>query len=203
MPFTGGMRTALVLLATLLVAACAAEPGESSSSTDVDVVEILDTELPQAAEPSLPLVPERCGAVFTPDAELLEETTTAAARWAAATGCDVRVGEGGILVQLVDVILDLEGNPTSRKGVTRASDDMSVIILMVTPDRDARALPHELGHALYPVEREQYPRGHVHTEDGQACEALMCSDGGLGFITAADLVAVCEGFPCATMTPER
>jgi hypothetical protein len=172
----------LLALIALLLAACA---DEVSTST---------TSLPSET------APERCGTVLTPDAELLEETTRVAARWSAATGCDVRVGEGGAPVRLVPEIID---NGEAVPGFTLPLEGGGFEIIVSPLRFDPRAAPndgvlaHELGHVLHPRD------GHVEAQPGfVACTPLMCGNGGQGLITQADLEYVCAGYDCAAFVPE-
>lgn len=182
------MRLALALLP--LLAACAGGVESDSPSSDAAALSA-DLEAPEA-----------CGAVLTPDADLLEETTAAADRWSKATGCDVRVGEGGMPVHLVDVVIDGEGNPLPAHIVGGFHRGENAIY--VTPLRDAGTVTHEIGHALVPrVDTAVYPDGHHDPEAVEGpCDALMCPGGGLGHIKAQDLAMVCTGFACTAFAPE-
>jgi hypothetical protein len=188
--------TVLFILNALLLAGCAEDVPEDAPidlSTNAELQEDAATEGHETAEPEglLQHSPEPCGAVFTPDLALLEETTAAAARWAAATGCDVRVGDNGIPVRLVEMLFDELGNAQPDMWGLQSWTTGGEIIIDVTGLRSESVIPHEMGHALFPR--------HGHVEDGIS---LMCSDGGSGQITAADLTFVCEGFPCEAFAPE-
>lgn len=138
-----------------------------------------------------------CGLVLSPDPGLLTETETAAARWTVATGCPVTVGEGGTRIRLVDVIVDAAGAPVldsrgiPRPGFTHYGERGELIVEVTAARTVGLTLPHEIGHVLNPRE------GHVPDET-----SLMCHDGGLGLITAADLEYVCEGLDCEAFVPE-
>lgn len=107
-----------------------------------------------------------CARVFTPEPGIAALTREAVAQWREATGCDLRVAEGGIPVRYVERVLNDEGEP--QCGVTRRLRVDGVIvgareveISASIPDRChdvARNLLHELGHALAP--------GRGHTSDG-------------------------------------
>lgn len=173
-------RLALALLVSVLASlavGCAA-PVESATAT-------ASVEAAQTAQEPAPLP---CGTVFTPDPELLADVTAAAARWSAATGCDVRVGEGGTRVRLVSEIND---NGTLRPGLTHYEADGVTLVIAVIAARSGVVLPHEMGHVLDPKP------GHV---DGET--ALMSHAGGNGRITAADLEYVCAGYGCEAFVPE-
>ncbi len=174
------------LAAALLVLVCAAigcaapveAPPETASVAAAQVA-------PDASEPA----PLPCGTVLSPDPELLDEVTDAAARWSAATGCAVTVGAGGTRIRLVEEIND---NGTLRPGLTHYEADGVTLVIDVTGERTVGlTLPHEIGHVLFP-----HP-GHV---DGET--ALMSHAGGKGRITAADLEYVCAGYGCLAFVPE-
>lgn len=106
----------------------------------------------------------RCGAVFSADSGIAELVESAATQWSEATGCDVRLGEGGIPVSYVERIVDARGNP--QCGETHRLRDDSGAILGVDfihistnlADRchlHARDVLHEMGHGLAPH------RGHT------------------------------------------
>jgi hypothetical protein len=165
---------ALGAVAVALLVACGASPLPAEPSTTA-----------HAAEPE----PERCGMVFSPDAELLDETVDAAARWSWTTGCDVRVGEGGVRLLLVaDIDLD---NGLDNPGWTHPDETGRQWVIELVADRSAAVLPHEMGHVLNPRPE--------HAVDEAA---LMHDYGGLGCITASDLEYVCEGLPCEAFAPE-
>lgn len=131
--------------------------------------------------------PTFCQVVFTPDAELLEETTVEAARWSKATGCDIRVGAGGITVAMATEILNSEGK--ARQGVTNRTN--GVITIRVITARRSVVLAHEMGHAL---------AGNGHIDD--ELDGVLQRHGKGNLITAADLEFVCETLNCQTFTPE-
>ena len=135
-----------------------------------------------------------CGVVFSPEESLRIEVEATAARWAAATGCDIRVGEGGIPVR-VSADLGLSSRGTRVHGWTHCSDlevpcKRSQLIIEVTADHKPATLAHELGHAL--------PNRMDHLEG----DALMGPAGGAGLISAADLTYVCERLHCQAFVPE-
>jgi hypothetical protein len=131
--------------------------------------------------------PTFCQVVFTPDASTLEETTLVAARWAQATGCDIRVGAGGITVVTATEILDPEGK--TRQGVTNETDGVTTIRVIAV--RRPVVLVHEMGHAL---------AGNGHIDD--ELDGVLQRHGKGNLITAADLEFVCETLNCQTFTPE-
>ena len=135
-----------------------------------------------------------CSVVFSPDAELEAETAEAAARWSLATGCDIRVGEGGIRVRLVEEQMPTPSG-TMGHGHTYCPGEAckrSELVIDVAREHVARTIAHEMGHALGST------AGHV--EDDES--ALMFHTGGLGLITSPDLVLVCTVLDCSVITPE-
>lgn len=181
MPFVWCVTKLRLALAALpLLAACAGGVGVESD--------------PPSSDSAVLSAPEACGAVLSPDPELLEETVDAAARWSGATGCDIRVGDGGTRVRLLAEVW--EGG-VRFQGLVHQIESGEVVI-DVCPERLPAVLPHEIGHLLYP-----HPQRHIAQEPGAAsCEALMCNGTGGESITAADLAFVCEGLACKAFEPE-
>lgn len=177
-------------LALLFLASCAACVGQASDEASDNVTAPL-SPAPAAVEP--------CGKVLTPEPALLEETTRVAARWSAATGCDIRVGENGTPVRLVSQLYDGDVEQPGRT-LPLEGGGWEVVVSPLRLDHrihgEDTVLAHEVGHALNPRD------GHVEAAPGDKCVALMCSGGGLGTIIAADLEFVCDGYPCASFTPE-
>lgn len=171
-------RLAALLVLTLAALVGCSAPVEPSPET-------ASVEAAQSAPEPAPLP---CGTVFTPDPELLADVTAAAARWSVATGCDIRVGQGGTRVRLVSEIND---NGTLRPGLTHYEADGVTLVIDVIAARSAAVLIHEMGHVLFPRP------GHVEGET-----ALMSHAGGNGRITAADLEYVCAGYGCTAFVPE-
>jgi len=102
------MKTlSLVTLALLTAVGCAQAPVAAEAPATVETV-TFETDVD----------PTFCQVIFTPDAGTLAETTEWAARWAAATGCDIRVGEGGIPVLTVPEVLDEKA--TRRRTSTQS-----------------------------------------------------------------------------------
>jgi hypothetical protein len=195
-------RPALIRLAAfaaLVAVACDPAPSRPEYAAT-------DTTQPALVTADAAPAPEPCGTVFTPTPELLEETTRVAARWAAATGCDVRVGEHGVPVVLVDVI---PGHAPEDPGWGHTSvlADGSFQIEVTAfrfEDRIAgdAVLTHEVGHVLNL--RGDHLDCVVDDAGAQMLKTgpVMCTIGGAGLITAADLEYVCEGYPCAAFEPE-
>jgi len=177
------MRALCLLLLTLLVA-CASEPRELTQLSFGQTTQETTTE---TDEPT-------CEVVFTPDAEILAETQDAAARWSAATGCDIRVGEGGIVVRVVaDRMLTPQG--TEAHGHTYCPTEgctRSGLVIDIARDHAPATIAHEMGHAL--------ASSTAHVEDDT--QALMFHTGGDGAILSPDLVLVCTTLDCSVMTTE-
>lgn len=173
----------LSLVLAISVTCCGSPPlAEQDASTPLD-----DAETPAPA----PTEPEGCGMVFSPVPELLEATELATARWSAATGCDVRVGEGGVPVVFVDPIADGlvgENGETAAGGVYRYElTGVCAQIGQVAEYMTPQTVAHEMGHCI----------GQPgHTEDG------LMSPYAKGQLNAASLQRVCDVFPCAAFVPE-
>ena len=145
--------------------------------------------------------PEECGLAFDVPSELRAEGELAAARWSAATGCDVRVERGGLRIVMLDVILEEDGtaaiDSTGRPVRARTKTvwiDGELHTSRIEYRRDAvydagRILPHEFGHAL---------GGYGHTETG----VLRVSPKSGDPIDAPSLSLVCERLGCMWMRPE-
>lgn len=180
------LRSASLVLA-ISVTCCGSPPEtqwDASGSTPLD-----DAETP--APP--PTEPEGCGMVFSPVAELLEATEIAAARWSTATGCDVRVGEGGLPVTEQTDMRDRDGDPVNGRAlvysdaVTREYARCDGLVLSTT--RAERTVAHEMGHCLGAM---------GHASAGMLSEY---ADGG-DLIDAAALDLVCANLACAGFNPE-
>lgn len=91
-------------------------------------------------------------------------TEAAAAQWSEATGCDIRLGEGGVAVELVDRLVTEGGAPMCGASLRDAGLVTTIQISMATADRCRRpslTLLHEMGHALAP-----HAPSNGHTPDG-------------------------------------
>lgn len=174
----------LLLLAVLLLAACAgSEPSLDATEETAPLAVAIETA-PEVV----------CSVTFTPDPELLAETRQAAARWSAATGCDIRVGEGGIAVRLVaERMVTPEGTEGHGHTYCPTSDPCtrSGLVIDVARDHHPATIAHEMGHAL--------GSSSAHVEDESA---LMFHTGGEGAIVSADLCYVCETLGCSAFVPE-
>jgi hypothetical protein len=173
--------TRLLALLALVLSACA------GSAPSLDATE-------ETAPLAVAVEPEPvCAVTFTPDPELEAETRDAAARWSAATGCAVTVGEGGIRVRLVEDRM-ITPSGTEAHGQTFCPSDScrrSELVIEVARDHAEMTVAHEMGHAL------EASTAHV-DDDG----SLMAHTGGNGDITAADLTLVCSVLDCTVFTPE-
>lgn len=151
-----------------------------------------------------------CAAVLTPDAALLAETETAAARWSAPTGCDIRVGEGGVPVLAQDrvfVVPDGDGERVADADpLAQGSEKCAVAIgdlgvyvgwrvIVATAPRVfcpslQTAIAHEMGHVLIAADEHS----------GSGLMRGAAADGSL--IDTSSLALICASFPCATFAPE-
>lgn len=175
-------RFLLLLLAVL--AACGGAPVDSRDLTRQTFRQEAEAEVEAPV----------CEVVFSPVPELLAETVAAAARWSAATGCDIRVGEGGIALRLVEerMITPRGTEAHGRTYCPAESCRRSELVIEVARDHAAMTVAHEMGHAL--------EASFAHVDDDPS--ALMCHTGGNGTILASDLVLVCAALDCSVMTPE-
>lgn len=175
-----GVRT--ILLALVFPLTCCGSPAQHD--------EVSAPETAGAPEPA-----PTCGFVFSPVPELRDAAESAAARWSAATGCDVRVGEGGLPVTLLADMRDREGKPVNGRALvysnaeTRQYSRCAGLEISSASTNVARTIAHEMGHCLGAV---------GHTAYGLLSEF---SDGG-DDINADALALVCENLSCAVMEPE-
>jgi hypothetical protein len=149
-----------------------------------------------------------CWVVVTPDGALLAETERAAERWSEATGCDVRVGEGGVPIvawprlfveYTADgraLLADINHGGTMKPlcGLSSWTEDESAVrIIDVSLACDVGdAVTHELGHALAGLKRHSFT-GMMAAGDNPARSRV---------IDAASLELVCYQLPCAAPSPE-
>jgi hypothetical protein len=187
---------ALAILHLAMLAACAGEPKadvETATPPPAATITVLASGT-ATTEPTE--VPGRCGLALDPIPELLEGTRVAAARWSAATGCDVRVEAGGVPVRFAtnEEVTGEDGE--LGRGVT--SFDKATAELVFIGYRSGPVLPwtvdmtltHELGHAL---------GCHSHTSDGGVLDtpSQLYSK-----ITADALTCTCASLACEVMVPE-
>lgn len=166
-----------------------------------------------------------CERVFSPAPELVDATQAAAARWSAATGCDVHVGERGLAVAYRPTPLVCDGieHPAALGNLCPSTNTIQVIDVYEHPedlaimvpaytlaDAAARTVLHEIGHALA-GNGVHLPGGNVMAA-GDAEEFATVHEGAhVGTlhenpgqpITTADLELVCAELPCAWMQPEE
>lgn len=109
-------------------------------------------------------------------------------QWSEATGLDLREGEGGVVVELVDGIADDEGHPMCGRSLRAEGEVVAIQISTRVADRcrrPAQTLLHEMGHALAPrapnnghtdaglMRAEQDPEA---TTVDAAAVAMVCSE---------------------------
>jgi hypothetical protein len=174
-------RSGALGLALALASGCAAH---TSDGTELEDPQLTGPWVFHEAEP------EPCGMAFDPDPEILEPARLAAARWAAATGCDITIGADGLPIVLADASAVTLADGTPRRAVYDA--DVGEIryrrgsIELRTAET---MLAHELGHALGMLD---------HDETG-----LMAETTELGaLIDAAALEGVCAALACRDFLPE-
>lgn len=165
-------RCALVLMASLALVRC----GSASPPSVPD-----DRQSERSTPPP-------CDWVFSPSEDVRAYVEPAAERWAAATGCDVRVGEGGSPVSLVPFLARLD-SPESSNG--RTERDTREIWISETGPHPFATTVHEMGHALA-------NNAGGHSEDG-----VMAAPIWRGTIDESSLALVCGVVPCRGFTPER
>lgn len=128
-----------------------------------------------------------CEVVLSPLGVLTEPTRLAAERWSAATGCDVRLGEGGAVIELALRVQRPDGS--DAPGVTSPERDHVLISSRVGEAQRFRTVAHEVGHVL----------GADHTaSNGIQGEAAGRTD----IIDAEALEQVCATLPCPAFRPE-
>lgn len=126
--------------------------------------------------------------VFTPAPEWLKETARSAARWAAATCSEVRVGEQGLLVESRLNLVDYMGVSIAG-GTLRDELDGECRGLVLDPVRAYApfVIAHEMRHCL---------GARNHTASG------IGYPGGANIIDAASLEDVCAVWECGCFAPE-
>lgn len=170
------------LFFALLAVGCA-------QGVDIDP-EVVTPDLSPAVEE----LAEPCGMAFSPDLELLAATEAAAVRWSTATGCDVRVREGGIPIFAYDHLYATEEPDREICGkATWSEDESEVIYLEVSLACNVEdTTTHEVGHALAQL------KGHSFT-------GVMASGHNKNrteLIDEASLELVCYLFDCVGFNPE-
>jgi hypothetical protein len=171
-----GLRVKRLTLA-LLLAACGAEPIEATGP----IVLTPDAEVERGPEP-LPVI------TLSPSPELLDAATDWAARWSAATGRGIVVGDGGHRIEAQDDVLNDAGKRLC--GGTRLSTGIRVARVQAgTCPGMYETLGHELGHLL---------GADAHTES----HGIMDVASDPRPIDAAALELVCANLECSAFRPE-
>lgn len=132
--------------------------------------------------------PPACSVTLSAETALYSYVEESAARWSLATGCDVRMGDGGVAFQLAPDLPFGEGGAQ----VPGWTQDDRRLVLINTRAREAqreRSVPHELGHVL----------GGYHTlSDG----VLSGAKHRRNVIDAEGLGSVCATLDCQAFNPE-
>jgi hypothetical protein len=140
-----------------------------------------------------------CGMAFDVPDDVLPEAERAAQRWSAATGCDVRIEEGGIPFFSYDQLFGYESDGelyfSSQAGEFRlcglSLPGEWTVVGPCTVDMELTSL-HEMGHHL---------GGEGHAADGGAM--AYGTTHVRNIINSDTLTWVCEDFPCASFNPEQ
>ena len=178
--------------------ACSAAPDgttELASATQLRQSASVGTELADAVEEAQA---PRCGLALDPIPELLVATTTVAARWSAATGCDVRVEAGGLPVRFATDAELTTGEGKAARGVAHRNGSGVVEYIGYTsndarlPWTVERTVAHEVGHALGCWD-------HTDEAGASVLDQTWSSD---ARITSDALDCVCSTLECETLTPE-
>jgi hypothetical protein len=131
--------------------------------------------------------------VFSPDPEPADATSDAADRWSAATGCNVRVGEGGLRVMVLDQVIGRDGlSYKARVNFSGTPGNATPLVMEIRRDELAdaqRLVLHEMGHAL---------GGHAHTATG----VMRLSSDPNAMIDKSSLDLVCANLACPDPDPE-
>ncbi len=170
------MTRALGLVLAILLAGCAQGVSVDAVETRPDVV-LTSVNVP---------------------AGMLED---AAARWATATGLDIRVGAGGVPVEVVPQAY-MFGDPVCGVTATNVVTGPRYVQVSTEPPAGkcrstADVLTHEVAHVIAWTFAPTAPAGSVHTHSA----GLMT----VGYETAIDgdaLAALCALAPCSVMIPE-
>jgi hypothetical protein len=152
---------------------------------------------PASADAPGPITPDasvECGLSFEADPGLLPEAESAASRWSAATGCDIRVEAGGIPLRAEDRVFDQGKRVCGLSTWDEARTGVQAIEVAMV---DLSCLPpytvlHEMGHAIANIQ--------AHTLSGVM--AAASSKAKSTRIDAASLQLVCLGIACTRFQPE-
>lgn len=148
--------------------------------------------------------------VLSPDSETLPYAEEAAARWSAATGLEIVIGEGGTPVSFADYPID--GNPEACAVTVTTWRELDFLRAEVIIARSAGVpfscaplvdvMIHEIGHVLVSHGRD----GIGHDPDGGHVSAnghMMSTHGsGNSCVDTESLAKVCEDAGCSAFAPE-
>lgn len=160
----------------------------------------IDTQLLDA-ETLISDAPRACTMAFAPNPALAAETAAAAARWSAATGCDIRIADEGIpIIAVPQLYIEVDGAMRAACGAiswvspTEASE-IQVSVASDIPDCTLAgySVLHEMGHAV--------AHSPQHSESG--IMAQYVADDGRAVIDDASLALVCGELACSAYVPEH
>lgn len=134
-----------------------------------------------------------CSRVFSPTPEAEPYVQAAVARWSRATGCDVRIGDGGIPVAMSDNIVTEEGDRMTGVSNRNGCEVYEIFIARYSV-QPAAVTVHEVGHSL---QNPCGPNSEVHAPSG-----IMTYNSSEDVIDEASLSLVCEGFDCRAFNVE-
>ena len=129
-----------------------------------------------------------CEVKLAAEPALLAYVEESAARWSLATGCDVRLADGGVEFRLAS---DLPFGEGGKQVPAWTRDDRKLVLVhaRARETQRARSVPHELGHVL----------GGLHTlSDGVLSGGKQRRD----VIDVEALDSVCRVLDCRALNPE-
>jgi hypothetical protein len=164
------------LVLALAIAACA-------QRADIDP-QLVGPFVLHAGEPD----PAPCGMAFDPAPELLAATESAAARWSAATGCDVKVESGGVQVRIASTA-ERGGHQAAAIRNRETGEWFVGVAPGLLPWTAETLLAHEFGHVFGCLR---------HSAEGLMAETTRLN----APIDVEALACVCTAFDCTVFAPE-
>ena len=144
---------------------------------------------------------------LSPTEETRDLVEDAAAQWTAATGIELRVGEGGIPIKAAPRALDDEGREACatteivREFGTHRFRSIKELVIARTPPRGCpnwetgRATLHELGHILCNWHVDGWPANACHSDAGLMAAVVNATN----YPDARSLETVCTYAACTRM----